>query len=90
MLNYKSVKNSIYIIRKRKEDLMNTKKLSASTSDSIISSLRQVNNETTGVLIKDNFEKMDVSHKIYIKKISYENKSKEIIIFQNEEIMLTI
>ena len=81
MLFYKSIKNSKSIIKKLKEDLMNTNNLSSNTHDSVKSSIRQVNNETTGIIIEDNirnilqqyrnFEKIDCSSKIYMKKISY-------------------
>ena len=97
---YKSTKNTKSIIKKLKEDLMDKNKTSTNTSDSVISSIRQTKNEKIGKVIENNirnilqqyfnFEKIDFPHKVYIKKISYENDKKEIELIQNEETMLTI
>ena len=97
---YKSTKNTKSIIKKLKKDLIDKNKTSTNTSDSVISSIRQTKNEKIGKVIENNirnilqqyfnFEKIDFPHKVYIKKISYENDKKEIELIQNEETMLTI
>lgn len=99
MISYKFSKKSKSNIEKLKQNLMTSENTLSDTSKSVISSIRQVENEKIGKLFERNighileyyygFEKLNIPRKIFMKTIIYENvKEKEIM--QGFETTVTI
>ena len=99
MISYKFLKYSKSNIEKLKQNLMTSEKTFSDASKSVISSIRQVDNEKIAKLFERNighileyyygFEKLNIPRKMFMKTIIYENiKEKEII--QGFETTVTI
>lgn len=99
MISYKFERNSKSNIEKLKQNLMTTEKALSVESKSVISSIRQVENEKIGKLFESNirhilenyygFRKLDIPRRIFKKTIFYE-KTKEKDIIQGDESTVTI